>query len=78
MTWQYHYDQTGKSIGVFIPIDEWHSLQDKYQELANVPTPIWQNSILDERLKLLAANPNDITSLDVFWDELNELTNGKV
>lgn len=72
MTWQYQYDQSGKAIGVLIPIEEWNSLQEKYQELANLPTPNWQDAILDKRLELLATNPMDITSLDDFLIELNE------
>jgi hypothetical protein len=75
MTWQYHYDQSGKAIGVFIPMEVWNSLQEKYEEFAVLPTPNWQDTVLDKRLELLATNPKDITSLDDFLIDLNERIN---
>jgi len=33
MNLQYNYDNAGRPIGVFIPIDEWNKLKTKYKEL---------------------------------------------
>ena len=70
MNLQYNYDNTGNPIGVFIPIDEWNKLKNKYKELAQEELPLWQEDILNKRLELLANNPTEVCSLDSFLTEI--------
>lgn len=64
---QYISDSTGKTTGVFIPIDEWNILKNKYegidQEELDVPT--WQKEQVMKCLKDYHANP----SLALDFDE---------
>jgi hypothetical protein len=78
MNLQYNYDNTGKPIGVFIPIDEWNKLKSKYKELAQEEPPLWQEEFLNKRLELLANNPAEVCSLDSFLIEIEAFTNEKV
>lgn len=50
---QYIYDSTGKSTGVFIPIQEWNNLKTKYEGLEEEVylVPEWQKEIVCERTK---------------------------
>ena len=75
MNLQYNYDNTGNPIGVFIPIDEWNKLKNKYKELAQEELPLWQEDILNKRLELLANNPTEVCSLDIFLTEIEAFTN---
>ncbi len=74
MNLQYNYDNTGDPIGVFIPIDEWNKLKNKYKELAQEELPLWQEDILNKRLELLANNPTEVCSLDSFLTEIEANT----
>ncbi len=78
MNLQYNYDNTGNPIGVFIPIDEWNKLKNKYKELAQEELPLWQEDILNKRLELLANNPSEVCSLDSFLTEIEAFTNENV
>ena len=69
MTPQYTYDNTGKAIGVFLPIDDWNDLKKKYNDFDN-ELPLWQKEILDKRMELLSQNPSEVTPLDIFTKEM--------
>ncbi len=75
MNLQYNYDNSGNPIGVFIPIDEWNKLKSKYKELAQEELSLWQEDILNKRLELLANNPTEVCSLDIFLTEIEAFTN---
>ncbi len=78
MNLQYNYDNTGKAIGVFIPIDEWNKLKTKYKELEQEELPLWQEDILNKRLELLANNPTEVCSLDHFLNDIEAFANENV
>jgi hypothetical protein len=56
MTLQFIHDNKGNTTGVFIPIEEWQGLKEKYTELQKEESQniteltSWQKDILDERL----------------------------
>ncbi len=75
MNLQYNYDNAGRPIGVFIPIDEWNKLKTKYKELEQEELKEWQEDILNKRLELLANNPNNVQSLDSFLNEIEAFAN---
>ena len=74
MTPQYTYDNAGKAVGVFLPIDDWNDLKKKYNDFDN-ELPQWQKEILDKRMELLSQNPSEVTSLDNFIKEMEAEAN---
>ena len=78
MNLQYNYDNAGRPIGVFIPIDEWNKLKTKYKELEQDELKEWQEDILNKRLELLANNPNGVQSLDSFLNEIEVFANENI
>lgn len=69
MNVQYINDSQGNPTGVFIPIEEWISLKQKYnvlqqEELNNDEIPDWHKKILDERLEDYLKNPNNNMDFD--------------
>lgn len=56
MNLQYIQDNKGKTTGVYIPIEEWQLLKEKYigleeEEQVIFDIPDWYKEVLDERLK---------------------------
>jgi hypothetical protein len=70
MTLQFIHDTRGNTTGVFIPIDEWQSLKEKYSDLQveeaqnNIELTDWQKDIIDQRLEDYYKNPNDVMDFD--------------
>ena len=69
MNLQYIHDIQGNATGVFIPIEEWHSLKQKYsglqeEELQSFEIPDWHKKILDERLEDYRKNPEKTKNFD--------------
>jgi hypothetical protein len=66
MALQFIHDNKGNKTGVYIPIQEWEKLKNKYADLSNEELMIahepteWQKEILDERLKSYIQNPNNV------------------
>lgn len=66
MSLQFIHDNKGNTTGVFIPIDDWQTLKEKYSDLQmvevqnNTELTTWQKEIIDERLKDYYNNPNDV------------------
>jgi len=53
MSVQYISDSHGVTTGVFIPINEWNELKDKYKDIeGNIPgsVPEWHKEIVLERI----------------------------
>lgn len=77
MNLQFIHDNKGNTTGVFIPIEEWQSLKDKYADLqeeeenSSSELPEWQKRLLDERLSDHYKNPG--SSLTNFDEMLNEI-----
>ena len=71
MTLQYIHDNRGNTTGVFIPIEDWQNLKEKYSDLQfeevenNVELTSWQKEIIDQRLEDYYNNPNDVVDFDI-------------
>jgi hypothetical protein len=71
MSLQYIHDTNGKTTGVFIPIDDWQLLKEKYSELQveeiqeQTGLEAWQKEIIDERLRDYLTNPNDVVDFNL-------------
>jgi hypothetical protein len=78
MTLQFIHDNKGNTIGVFLPIEEWQTLKDKYTELQKeeaenlVELAPWQKQIIDERLNDYYKNPKDIKDFDKTLDAIEK------
>ena len=71
MTLQYIHDNRGNTTGVFIPIEDWQNLKEKYsdlqvEEVQNIAElTSWQKEIIDQRLEDYYNNPNDVVDFDI-------------
>jgi hypothetical protein len=70
MALQFIHDNRGNTTGVFIPIEEWQGLKEKYTDLQtekernSLELVSWQKEIIDERLNDYYKNPNDVVDFD--------------
>jgi len=72
MNLQFISDSTGQTTGVFIPINEWNQLKDKYkgieQEVIDVPE--WHKEIVRSRLDEYKQDPKIALDFDAAMDEI--------
>lgn len=70
MNLQFIRDTKGNTTGVFIPIDEWQSLKEKYAGLQKEEAKnskelsTWQKEVIDERLEDYYNNSDDTIDFD--------------
>jgi hypothetical protein len=70
MTLQFIHDNSGNTTGVFIPIEDWQSLKNKYTDLQRVEVENkvelkdWQKEMIDERLSDYYKNTADTEDFD--------------
>ena len=74
MSLQYISDSTGETTGVFIPINEWNELKDKYQgiEEMEADVPQWHIDIVRKRLAEHDANPDNASDFNEVMDKLEK------
>lgn len=73
MNLQYISDNNGNTTGVFIPIQDWEDLKNKYHDLEKeenkmFEVPEWHKDIIEQRLKKYKENPDDVMD----WDEVKD------
>ncbi len=73
MNLQYISDSKGQTTGVFIPIRDWENLKEKYAELEQEESmmfdvPEWHKEIVRQRLKDYRENPKKV--LD--WEDVKD------
>ena len=64
ITPQFTYDNDGRPIGVFLPIDEWNQIADEL----HLQIPEWQMKLMDSRLDEYVKDPGNT----IDWDEVNK------
>lgn len=66
MNLQYLFDSAGNTTGVFIPIEEWNTLKEKFKGIEDdvVPIPSWQVEEVKDRLADYKKNPNQSLDFD--------------
>ena len=74
MSLQYISDSTGKTAGVFIPINEWNELKSKFKgiETEELDIPRWHIDVLNERLIDYKKNPGKALDFDDAMDEIEK------
>lgn len=76
MSLQYISDSTGKTAGVFIPINEWNELKSKFKGIETEELDIskWHIDILNERLIDCQKNPGQALDFDGAMDDINNVS----
>ncbi len=74
MSLQYISDSTGKTTGVFIPINEWNELKSKFKgiETEEMDIPQWHINILNQRLEDYKKNPGQTLDFDEAVDDIEK------
>lgn len=73
MNVQYISDAKGMTTGVFIPIEEWNALIEKYKGIeAEMEIPEWHKTIVAESLEEYKRNPSSAQDFDEAMDELDK------
>jgi hypothetical protein len=76
MNLQYISDNKGKTTGIFMPIQDWQYLKNKYKGLENeeqaFDIPEWHKTIIDQRLDAYKANPADVIDFDQACDDIEK------
>ena len=72
MSLQYISDNKGQTTGVFIPIEEWNNLKNKYKgiEEEELEIPSWQVSELDNRVEEYRKNPGQILDFNQAMEDI--------
>ena len=76
MSVQYISDSEGQTTGVFIPINEWNDLKNKYKgiEHEELHIPEKHKNLVRERLEDYRKNPGSAMDFDSAMDDIeNEL-----
>ena len=74
MSLQYISDSTGQTTGVFIPINEWNDLKNRFKgiEQEEVGVPEWQIDIVRERAKSYKNNPKQVLDFNEEMDDIED------
>ena len=74
MNLQFISDSTGKTTGVYIPIQEWNELKDKFKgiEQEEIDIPGWHKDIVQERLADYKKNPDQGLDFDAAMDDIEK------
>jgi hypothetical protein len=72
MSLQYISDNKGQTTGVFIPIEEWNNLKNKYKgiEEEEIDIPSWQVAELDNRVEEYRKNPGQILDFNQAMEDI--------
>jgi len=71
---QFISDSTGQTTGVFIPINEWNELKDKFKGIdeEEIDVPEWHKKIVRNRLEEYKRNPKIAMDFDSAMDEIEK------
>lgn len=74
MNLQFISDSTGKTTGVFIPIEEWNELKSKFKgiEQEEIDIPAWHMNVVRERLEDYKSNPEQAMDFDTALDDIEK------
>jgi hypothetical protein len=74
MNLQYISDSKGQTTGVFIPINEWNDLKNKYKDIEGegIDIPEWHKDLVRQRLEDYKQNPKAAMDFDSAMDDLEK------
>ena len=73
MSVNYVSDNSGATIAVQIPIEDWKRIKDKYPDIddLNNDVPEWQKKIMRDRLREIEKNPESVQDIEGLMEELD-------
>jgi hypothetical protein len=73
MNIQYISDSKGQTTGVFIPINEWNNLKNKYKgiEQEEVDIPEWHKDLVRQRVENYRRNPGSAMDFESAMDDID-------
>lgn len=74
MKLQYISDDKGQTTGVFIPINEWNNLKNKYKDIGQeeISIPEWHKDLVLKRLEGYKKNPGSAIDFDTAMDGIEK------
>jgi hypothetical protein len=74
MNLQYISDSKGQTTGVFIPINDWNDLKNKYKniEQEEVNVTEWHKDLVLKRLEDYKQNPDSAMDFDSAVDDIEK------
>jgi hypothetical protein len=74
MNLQYISDSKGLTTGVFIPINEWNELKNKYKDIEQeeISIPEWHKDLVLKRLEDYKKNPGSAMDFDAAMDDIEK------
>ncbi len=74
MKLQYISDSKGQITGVFIPINEWNDLKNKYKDIEKeeIDIPEWHKELVKERLGDYRKSPDSALDFDSAMDDIEK------
>ncbi len=74
MNLQYISDSKGQTTGVFIPINEWNDLKNKYKDIEgeDIDIPEWHKDLVKQRLDDYKKNPGSALDFDSAMDDIEK------
>ena len=74
MNLQYISDSKGQTTGVFIPINEWIDLKNKYKDIEReiIDIPEWHKDLVRQRLDDYKKNPGSALDFDAAMDDIEK------
>lgn len=73
MNLQYISDSAGQTTGVFIPINEWNYIINKYKIVPEeIEIPEWHKELVRQRLNDYHKNPDSALDFDLVMDDIEK------
>jgi hypothetical protein len=78
MSLQFIHDNQGNTTGVYISIEQWQSLKERYADLLQLEAEnmmdlaTWQKQIIDHRLNDYYKNTNEVADFDKTLDDIEQ------
>jgi len=65
-------DSYRENTGVFIPIKDWALIKTTYPDIETIEegVPEWEKDLIDERLLIIAQNPDQLKPVNQLFDQL--------
>jgi len=72
MSLQFISNSTGETTGVFIPINEWNELKDKFKgiEQEELDVPAWHIDLVRKRREDYKKNPEQAIDFNIAIDDI--------
>lgn len=65
-------DHYGNPTGVYVPMEDWTLIKKNYPDIESLENnlPQWEKDLIDDRLEIIAKNPERLKPIEALLDEL--------